>query len=170
VARMLEAIRKDYWNAPEEVKIELAKKLQKLQKEYGFTCCHHTCGNLDLLNYAAGILSSIEQRESKEGEGGLPREDGGKKAPMIGSGGRSGRLIQAQKTAGEETNQSVGFGFGFEQTAVSSHTGAEEVSGYRMETSEQQQLRIEVSTTPLVALLIVIVAVLVFYAGMRMRK
>lgn len=135
VARMLEAIRKGYWKAPEEVKVELTKELQKLQEEYGFTCCHHTCGNLDLLNYAAGILSSIKKEEGEQGK--------------------------------ETTNQSIGVGF--EQTSASSQTKTEEVAGYKMEVSEQSS-KINISTTPIIAVLIVILAVLIFYAGMRRRK
>jgi len=157
VARMLEAVRKGYWNAPDEVKLELAKELQRLQKEYGFTCCHHTCGNLELMNYAAGILSSKEE-ETK------PKEV---KKVRVGGSGISSAITNAQK-AQSETNQTAGAGF--EQTLPASEgKGSEEVAGYKVEVSERAIESFKISTTPLVAVIVVILAVLIFYTGMKRR-
>jgi len=175
VARMLEAIRKDYWNAPEEVKLELAKELQRLQQEHGFTCRHHTCGNLELLNYAAGILSSIKEEEKREVKT-TPRTKAGK-----GGGGtiqmpaainetiQKPEVVRETTTASEATNQSTGFGF--EQTMEPQQSRTEEeVAGYKVEVSEQPSSRFEISSTPIVAVLIAILAVLIFYAGMRRQR
>lgn len=170
VARMLEAIRKEYWNAPEEVKIDLAKELRRLQQEYGFTCCHHTCGNLELLNYAAGILSSIqpnEQIQPKE-ETIQPKEE--KSTIHRGGGGGAGRLITltpAQKS--EATNQTAtGFGFEVPVESKGEVSKAEEVAGYKVEVSEKTS-GFEISATPIVAILLVVLALLIFYVGIRRK-
>jgi len=56
-ARMLEAIRKGYWNAPEETKKDLAKTyvLDVIQK--GVACCEHTCNNPMLQEFVTNIIS-----------------------------------------------------------------------------------------------------------------
>ncbi len=60
-ARMLEAIRKGYWNPSEDVKTALAEVYHKSVEKYGVTCCHHTCANLMLRDYMEGILSVPEE-------------------------------------------------------------------------------------------------------------
>jgi len=57
-ARMLEAIRKGYWDPSDEVKITLAETYQKSVEEYGVTCCGHTCANPFLDETLSGILSA----------------------------------------------------------------------------------------------------------------
>ncbi|MEM4156454.1 MAG: cobaltochelatase subunit CobN, partial [Archaeoglobaceae archaeon] len=166
VARMLEAIRKDYWNAPEEVKVQLAKELDRLQKEYGFTCCHHTCGNIELLDFKAGILSSlIEQKETKEEK----KEVVEQKPRYRSSGG--GRVISTAQTVTPTTSQSGNqtAGVGFEQSIPKAEQKEqnEEIAGYKMEVAEKQLQSFEVSATPFIAILIVVLAVIVFYVGMR---
>ena len=58
-ARMLEAIRKGYWNPSDEVKETLAEEYQKSVEEYGVTCCGHTCGNPLLDDYVSGMLPTL---------------------------------------------------------------------------------------------------------------
>ena len=169
VARMLEAIRKDYWNAPEEVKVQLAKELDRLQKEYGFTCCHHTCGNIELLDFKAGILSSlIEQKETKEEK----KEVVEQKPRYRSSGG--GRVISTAQTVTPTTSQSGNqtAGVGFEQSIPKAEQKEqnEEIAGYKMEVAEKQLQSFEISATPLIAIIMVVLAVLIFYAGMKLRK
>lgn len=56
-ARMLETVRKDYWNASDEVVRSLVKKYVESVVENGVSCCHHTCGNPLLDKYVRGLLS-----------------------------------------------------------------------------------------------------------------
>ncbi|HJH32703.1 MAG TPA: cobaltochelatase subunit CobN [Methanosarcinaceae archaeon] len=56
-ARMLETVRKDYWNASDEVIQNLVKEYVESVVENGVTCCHHTCGNPLLNEYVQGLLS-----------------------------------------------------------------------------------------------------------------
>jgi len=57
-ARMLETIRKDYWDASDEVTQSLVKEYVESVVESGATCCHHTCGNPLLDEYISGIISA----------------------------------------------------------------------------------------------------------------
>ncbi len=86
-ARMLEAIRKGYWDAPDEVLKTLAQKYQESVVENGVSCCHHTCGNPLLHEYVSGLasvtgytdvvdaatkttaLSEVTEKRSKSGSG-----------------------------------------------------------------------------------------------------
>nr|CBH37639.1 hypothetical secreted protein, CobN/magnesium chelatase family [uncultured archaeon] len=65
-ARMLEAIRKGYWDPSEDVKTNLAELYQKSVEEYGVTCCHHTCGNPLFQDYQQGIVSASATEQSTE--------------------------------------------------------------------------------------------------------
>ena len=56
-ARMLEADRKDYWKAPEEVKKDLARTYALNVIEKGVACCEHTCNNAMLQKFVTNIIS-----------------------------------------------------------------------------------------------------------------
>ncbi|NPA24212.1 MAG: cobaltochelatase subunit CobN [Deltaproteobacteria bacterium] len=57
-ARMLEAVRKGYWNAKEEVRRKLAASYAVSVVEKGVACCDHTCNN-PLLNQMVVSLISL---------------------------------------------------------------------------------------------------------------
>jgi len=57
-ARMLEAVRKGYWDATDEVVESLIVEYMESVAENGATCCHHTCGNPLLDDYISGIISA----------------------------------------------------------------------------------------------------------------
>lgn len=56
-ARMLEADRKKYWKAPEEMKKKLARTYAASVIEKGVACCEHTCNNPMLQQFVANIIS-----------------------------------------------------------------------------------------------------------------
>ncbi len=56
-ARMLEAIRKNYWNAPEEIQKALAIEYAVSVIEKGVVCCDHTCNNPALNQMVATLIS-----------------------------------------------------------------------------------------------------------------
>ncbi len=56
-ARMLEADRKKYWNAPEKMKKNLARTYAMNVIEKGVACCEHTCNNPMLQQFVANIIS-----------------------------------------------------------------------------------------------------------------
>jgi cobaltochelatase CobN len=57
-ARMLEAVRKDYWHPAEEIKQTLAKEYMETVIEQGVSCCEHTCNNPAFQQYTMDILST----------------------------------------------------------------------------------------------------------------
>ncbi|WP_298685306.1 cobaltochelatase subunit CobN, partial [uncultured Methanomethylovorans sp.] len=56
-ARMLETVRKDSWDASDEVVQNLVKEYVESVVENGVTCCHHTCGNPSLDEFIQGVMS-----------------------------------------------------------------------------------------------------------------
>ncbi|SDU32380.1 cobaltochelatase subunit CobN [Desulfobacula phenolica] len=56
-ARMLEADRKEYWKAPEEIKKDLARTYALNVIEKGVACCEHTCNNPMLQKFVTNIIS-----------------------------------------------------------------------------------------------------------------
>jgi cobaltochelatase CobN len=56
-ARMLETVRKGYWDATNEVIESLVAEYTNSVAENGAVCCHHTCGNPLLDEYIQGLIS-----------------------------------------------------------------------------------------------------------------
>lgn len=56
-ARMLEAARKDYWQASEEARRTLAVEYVRNVLEHGVSCCDHTCNNPLLNQMVVNIVS-----------------------------------------------------------------------------------------------------------------
>jgi len=56
-ARMLEADRKKYWKAPQEMKKKLVRTYATNVIEKGVACCEHTCNNPMLQQFVANIIS-----------------------------------------------------------------------------------------------------------------
>ena len=56
-ARMLEAVRKDYWKPSEKIKRKLAVEYALNVIEKGVACCHHTCNNPVLNQMVVNIIS-----------------------------------------------------------------------------------------------------------------
>ncbi len=65
IARMVETIRKGYWNPSSEVKTALINEFIQSVNEYGVTCCHHTCGNL-VLNQMMITGSSLSMEQLQQ--------------------------------------------------------------------------------------------------------
>lgn len=57
-ARMLETIRKEYWQPTEKVEQTLAKEYAKTVVEHGVACCENTCNNPAFQQYATDILNT----------------------------------------------------------------------------------------------------------------
>jgi cobaltochelatase CobN len=56
-ARMLEAVRHNYWAPSEDVVESLATEYEQSVAESGAACCHHTCGNPLLDKFVSGMVS-----------------------------------------------------------------------------------------------------------------
>lgn len=57
-ARMLETIRKGYWQPTERIKQALAKEYLGTVIEHGVACCEHTCDNPAFQQYTTDVLST----------------------------------------------------------------------------------------------------------------
>ncbi len=109
-ARMLEASRKDYWDAPDTIAAELAKQYMEAVVEYGVACCHHTCNNLLLNEYMKGLMdvadAPIDQRLLEEylNEMAEARGEEPKKVPEAAErhhgGGGGSRIIEEEPGEG----------------------------------------------------------------------
>ncbi|MCK4733315.1 MAG: cobaltochelatase subunit CobN, partial [Methanophagales archaeon] len=157
-ARMIEAIRKGYWNPSDEMKTALAETYTKSVEEYGITCCGHTCANPNLKDKnTAGILSMLgveptEQTEEESTTQNPPRHGGG------------GRRTEEEKGLANETAEVSGVSkVGEELKKPPEETGetAEKVKKGRVMEEEEPASTLPISGAPLMGLIVVIV-ILVF--------
>jgi len=59
VARMLETVRKGYWQPDRDVVAKLAEEYARTTKEVGLACCDHTCNNPQLTEFTSATLLSV---------------------------------------------------------------------------------------------------------------
>ncbi len=59
IARMLETIRKGYWQPDQTVIENLAREFADNAQEVGMACCDHTCNNPLLLDFTRAVLLSV---------------------------------------------------------------------------------------------------------------
>ena len=57
-ARMIETIRKDGWDASDDTLNDLVKEYVESVANDGVTCCHHTCGNMQLAEFVQGNMQA----------------------------------------------------------------------------------------------------------------
>ncbi|MCK4733950.1 MAG: cobaltochelatase subunit CobN, partial [Methanophagales archaeon] len=154
-ARMLEAIRKGYWDPSDEVKTALAETYQKSVEEYGVTCCGHTCGNPFINDYVSGILSAPIEAEPQGEE---------PSTQISRRGGGGGRRTEEEKGLANETAEVSGVSkVGEELKKPPEETGetAEKVKKGRVMKEEEPASALPISGAPLMGL-IVVIAILVF--------
>ena len=154
-ARMLEAVRKGYWDPSDEVKTVLAETYQKSVEEYGITCCHHTCGNPFLDSYMEGIVSAPMEAEpqGEEPSTQISRRSGG-----------GGRRTEEEKGLTNETAEVSGVSkVGEELKKPPEETGepAEKVKKGKVMKEEEPASTLPISGAPLMGL-IVVISILVF--------
>lgn len=65
LARILETIRKGYWNPPKEVTERLAQEMAQTTIEVGLACCEHTCNNPLLSSFIVSVLISVPGEEKR---------------------------------------------------------------------------------------------------------
>jgi cobaltochelatase CobN len=64
VARMLETVRKGYWQPSQQVIETLSKEYAETAKEVGLACCDHTCNNPLLTEFTSSVLMSVPGLEN----------------------------------------------------------------------------------------------------------
>jgi cobalamin biosynthesis Mg chelatase CobN len=156
-ARMLEAVRKGYWDSSEEVKSDLADAYQKSVDEYGVTCCGHTCGNPFINDYVSGILSAPMEAESSEVE---------QSSQRYSSGGGGGRRTEEEKGLANETAEVSGvskMGEELEKPPEETGESAEKIKTGRVMKEEEPAATLPISGAPLMGLIAVLM--ILFFVG-----
>jgi len=114
LARMVETIRKGYWNPSAEVKTALINEFIQSVNTYGVTCCHHTCGNL-VLNQMMVTGSSLSMEQLQQYAAAFASTTG--QSLNLGTPGSTPQSASAQSTSG--ASSSVGDSSGSEAATKS---------------------------------------------------
>ena len=169
-ARMLETIRKGYWDPSEDVKTNLVETYQKSVDEYDVTCCHHTCGNVLLQDYMQGIVSASALEQSTE-----------QSTYYSGGGGGSWSRRSTETETETETEPDKGAINATETTGVSK-TGEElkkppEVTSEKRgkvmkeeKPAEEASPAFPISGAPLMGIIAVIVALVLIGIGLGYKR
>ena len=171
LARMVETIRKGYWNPSEEVKTALINEFIQSVNEYGVTCCHHTCGNL-VLNQMMVTGSTLSMEQLQQYAAAYASATG--KSLNMGTPGSTPQSGSAQATSG--VSSSVGASSGNEAATESgsasssasesaSESAGTEGTSKSYEVSETGQQSSTQSSMPIVAIVGVILLVCLVGVG-----
>jgi cobaltochelatase CobN len=176
-ARMLEAIRKDYWQADERITRKLAVEYALNVVEKGVACCHHTCNN-PLLNQMVvniislpGVLSpemvekfklAIEKMAQKS----LEMQIVDRKELVVKL---NDRLDKMNRNAPQEERKTSA---DQELSEESPKTSSEAVEGYKMEDMDVRDDTTVLSSSGIqwAASLFVLLVMGLFFWGMRRRR
>jgi len=152
-ARMLEATRKGYWDAPDDVLETLVSEYAQSVVENGPACCHHTCGNPILGDeYIPGLISAFGLSSDLNAEYGATMESVTERGKTAAKGG-------VGKDAGKPANPS-------EQLNPSE----DYVKGYEMEVETSEfSTGLSFSGAPMIGMVLVIALMVVIYWGYRRR-
>jgi cobaltochelatase CobN len=199
-ARMLETIRKDYWDASDEVTQSLVKEYAESVVKDGVTCCHHTCGNALLDEYIQGVMSvpgvvdeataneykklmqeateSSEQSSESSSSSGHDH-DTGKATVVSDTSTASNQTASAGDSTNNQTVQNSDAGYGTDSPdsspapEIQNSADADYVEGYEMERSTVEEKEggcMSFSGADIAGILFVIVAVGGIYLGFRNKK
>ena len=182
-ARMLETIRKEYWDASNEVIQSLVSEYVESVVENGVTCCHHTCGNPLLDEYIQGVLSvpGLVSEDVAEMYRQLMNDATGRQAPPVDvtsvktqdSDSSAWRRLQDSQSANESVNADSGFGTNVEQapeSSLKSISDSDYVEGYEMQDETQQTPEtgmMSFSGSDIAAFLVTILVAGAIYTGFR---
>ncbi|WP_051328226.1 cobaltochelatase subunit CobN [Desulfatirhabdium butyrativorans] len=183
-ARMLEAVRKGYWEADEAVRQKLAAAYALNVVQAGVACCDHTCNNPLLNQMVVQILSipgvispqvAEQFRMAVEKVAGKPLEEQVQErrrmlgrleaVPAPNDAAASAATEAPQTTSPQEAPKA-------EATAEGGADAPENVTGYRMETirNPDPQTRLSTSGIQWMAAVFVLVLIGVFLAGSRLAQ
>ncbi|TQD29550.1 cobaltochelatase subunit CobN [Methanolobus vulcani] len=162
-ARLIDAERTGYWDAPDEVLEALIKEYVESVVENGVTCCHHTCGNIPLDAYIQSQMSSVVG-EATAAEYSRIMEEATHRSS-------SGTGATNQTTSSADS----GAGLDLDSPASDQSTPDNYVEGYEMtvasqDNSESGNSGSGFSSSDIVASILLLVVVGIMYAGFRRQK
>ncbi|WP_445474462.1 cobaltochelatase subunit CobN [Methanococcoides methylutens] len=184
-ATMLEAARKGYWDASDEILQSLTQEYVESVVENGVTCCHHTCGNPLLDEYVKGIMSvpGVVSEDVAENYSKLMNETTQRDIQTSSastekdhSSGGSGTAKVVESGSGNQTHtMDVGYGTDVEQSPQSSSnsdSGSNYVEGYEMtrESVQDESGGMSFSGADMMATLLVLLSLGAVYLGFVKRK
>jgi cobaltochelatase CobN len=174
-ARMLEAVRKDYWQADEKIRRKLAAEYALNVVTKGVACCDHTCNNPLLNQMVANIISmpgvlapevveqfklAVEKAAAKSLDAQVAerKELLARLNPGLGNMNPNTQPKAAQKPTPQES--------------ASAQDDAKTVEGYKMETLDTPDETTDLSSAGIqwAASLFVLLLMGLFYLGLRQRR
>lgn len=177
-ARMLETVRKDYWQPDESVTRKLAAEYAVSVVEKGVACCDHTCNNPMLNQMVVNLISlpgvlSPEMVEQFK----IAIEKMGKKSLQEQANTRAELLTQLNSAPGQQRAEAEQTGQEKPESEESSKPAEsaddmQPVEGYKMEdmTSQDEATDLSSSGIQWVASLFILLLVALFYFGARRRR
>ena len=198
-ARMLEAVRKGYWDPSDEVMKTLVSEYAESVIVNGPACCHHTCGNPVLDDYVSGIISApgvVSSETASEYRKTMDEVAGVTSAPSqpssrSSSGGNNGdgtyppgwfdepdeteQTVPPTSVTNETTKTEGGVGTDVSQPAEpvkesESSKPSDYVEGQEMTVEKaDKSTGLSFSGAPMIGMILVIVLVAVIYWGYRRR-
>jgi cobaltochelatase CobN len=186
-ARMLEAVRHDYWAPSEDVIESLATEYEQSVAENGASCCHHTCGNPLLHEFVSGMVSVPGYAEQIESATRVETKEITESQSSSSSKGHqtsvAEKLNQTSRSGSEsqESNQTVqdsGTGYGMDSPEpapeVRQNSESDYVEGYEMQketpVTEEESGGPSFSGSDIFGILFVLAAVGGIYLGFRKKK
>ncbi len=162
--RMLESVRKKYWNASDEIQQNLAREYATSIINKGVACCDHTCNN-PILNQMVMNLISIPGVMSPKlvTEFKVAIEKATKKELKQHIKERRDLQKRLQEGFKEKPKQ---------QSDAKSADNAKNVKGYKMEKIKNSSDKTEMTSSGMewIASLIVFALLAIFYLGMKKKK
>ncbi|MCF6148880.1 MAG: cobaltochelatase subunit CobN [Candidatus Kuenenia sp.] len=178
-ARMLETIRKGYWQPSEQVKQTLAKEYVESVAEHGVACSAHICDNPAIEEYATDIVSvnklvnqNTMQQYAEAMQTATGRTLTERKAEMD-------KLVRAQKASGTkdiakmQKEEDISKNIRKEEQAKPEENKEmkEMLEGYEMEEEKQKSAAsVQTSTTSWMTIAVILVCIGLFYYGWRRKK
>ncbi|KGK99331.1 protoporphyrin IX magnesium chelatase [Methanococcoides methylutens] len=174
--RMIEAERKGYWDASDEVLQNLVAEYTKSVVENGVTCCHHTCGNALLDEYVQGIMSvpGVVDQETTDEYNKL-MQDATHRYPETSSHKSSSNTPSANVVNSTTSNVDGGYGTTTDQPtdAAQQSTPDNYVEGYEMtreSTPDESSSSSSFSGSDVMGALLVLASAGIIYFGFMRKK
>jgi cobalamin biosynthesis Mg chelatase CobN len=180
-ARMLEAVRHDYWKPSEDVVENLAKEYEESVAENGVSCCHHTCGNPLLNEFVSGTVSVpgyAEQIETATKAKDLETTEETQSSSGSHHDHNTGNATLVPKTSSSsnQTSQDSSGGYGTDtskpEPEVKKSADTDYVEGYEMQkdsAEEPENNGVSFSGSDIFGILFVVVAAGGIYLGIRKK-
>lgn len=181
-ARMLEAVRHDYWTPSDDVIESLAKEYEESVAENGASCCHHTCGNPLLHEFVSGKVSVPGYSEQIEAATKAETLETTEKTQSSSSGSHhdhntgNATVVPKTSSSSNQTSQESDGGYGTDTSepdpGVQKSSDTDYVEGYEMQkdsAEEPDNSGFSFSGSDVIGILFVVVVAGGIYLGMRKR-